>query len=314
YALFRLFFEVQHDLHKHRYQSVHHSLAGKWMQHPFCSWSQEAIEKLQARMQQENLVQVPAGLLADHSEMASLLFSRMMADMELFQRLRRMLELALELPSVKSDSLLQGLCVASWKSLQQLEPLFASLRPTPELDFMGSLLLKQMGSISVPFEGEPLEGVQIMGLLESRGLYFDHLVILGANEGSLPRIKPPDSFLPDNVRRAFGLPVPEHQDAIFAYVFYRLLHRSQSMQLVYNALVTDNSTGEVSRFVKQLDYETKIPIRHQKISLPVTPQAWPSISIAKSKEVMNRLFVYFKPDDPQTISPSAINTYLNCRL
>jgi hypothetical protein len=225
-----------------------------------------------------------------------------------------MLELALEMPAVKGDSIMQGLCVATWKTLQQLEPLFASLKPLPGLDFMGRLLLKQIGSISVPFEGEPLEGVQIMGLLESRGLDFDHLIILGANEGSLPRIKPPDSFLPDNVRRAFGLPVPEHQDAIFAYVFYRLLHRSKNMQLVYNALVTDNSTGEVSRFVKQLDFETNIPIHYSHCSLPVSPQAWPSISIVKSKEVMNRLYVYFKPEAPQTVSPSAINTYLNCRL
>lgn len=314
YAIIRLFFEVQHDLQKHRFQSVHHSLVSKWLLHPFCNWPLEAIEDLQQQMQKENLVQVPVPLLTVHCETASLLFSRMMADMEVFQRLRRILERALEIPAIKSDSLMQGLCVAAWKTLQQLQPLFAVLKPPPELDFIGSLLLKQIGSISVPFEGEPLEGVQIMGLLESRGLDFDHLIILGANEGSLPRIKPPDSFLPDNVRRAFGLPVPEHQDAIFAYVFYRLLHRSQSIRLVYNALVTDNSTGEVSRFVKQLEFETKIPIRYTQTSLAVSPKAWPSISINKSKEVMNRLYVYFKPDAPQTISPSAINTYLNCRL
>ncbi|MCU0396443.1 MAG: hypothetical protein MUF29_11090, partial [Chitinophagaceae bacterium] len=222
YSMLRLFFDVHQDAQQHRYQTVHHSLVNQWLQHPFCNWPPEAIEKLQQQMLSNNMVRVPLGHLQEHSESAALLFSRMMADGEVFQRLRQLLEAALQQPSVQEDAIAQGLCVAAWKTLQQLEPLFASLRPAPDLAFMGSLLMKQMGSLTVPFEGEPLQGVQLMGLLESRGLDFDHLIILGASEGSLPRIKPPDSFLPDNVRRAFGLPIPEHQDAIFAYVFYRL--------------------------------------------------------------------------------------------
>jgi ATP-dependent exoDNAse (exonuclease V) beta subunit len=145
-------------------------------------------------------------------------------------------------------------------------------------------------------------------------LDFDHLIIVGASEGSLPRIKPPDSFLPDNVRRAFGLPVPEHQDAIFAYVFYRLLHRAKTVQMLYNALVTDNSNGEISRFAKQLAFETKIPISKSTVSNAVFPESWPAITIEKNSDVLNRLFHYHKNEKPQTISPSAINTYLNCQL
>jgi RecB family exonuclease len=153
-----------------------------------------------------------------------------------------------------------------------------------------------------------------MGLLESRGLDFDHLLLLGASEGSLPRIKPPDSFLPDNIRRAYGMPVPEHQDAIFAYVFYRLLHRCQSMVLVYNALVTDNSTGEVSRFVQQLAFETQIPLQYSRVQRAAGPQAPASICIQKDDALMRRLYGQFFADEGRSISPSAINTYLNCRL
>ena len=314
YSMLRLFFDVHQDAQQHRYQTVHHSLVNQWLQHPFCNWPPEAIEKLQLQMLSNNLVRVPLGHLQEHSESAALLFSRMMADGEVFQRLRQLLEAALQQPSVQEDAIAQGLCVAAWKTLQQLEPLFASLRPAPDLAFMGSLLMKQMGSLTVPFEGEPLQGVQLMGLLESRGLDFDHLIILGASEGSLPRIKPPDSFLPDNVRRAFGLPIPEHQDAIFAYVFYRLLHRAKTIRLVYNALVTDNSTGEESRFVQQLQFESGIPVHRQSMSFGVAPAAWPQITIPKDEQVMSKLRMYYAATKPITLSPSAINTYLNCRL
>ncbi|HSC54649.1 MAG TPA: PD-(D/E)XK nuclease family protein [Phnomibacter sp.] len=314
YSLMNLFFEVQQDLLKHRYQTVHHELVIQWLQHAYCGWPVDAKEKLQQKMLKDNLVRVPVNLLTQHVESSVLMFSRMMADMELFQRLRQIIELALNNTATNTDSIDQGLCVAAWKTLQQLEPLFAKLPASPGLGFIGSLLMKQLGSITVPFEGEPLHGVQLMGLLESRGLDFDHILVVGASEGSLPRIKPPDSFLPDNVRRAFGLPVPEHQDAIFAYVFYRLLHRASSVQLVYNALVTDNSTGEESRFVKQLAFETKIPIVKKQWSQPVFPESWPAITIQKDEEILKRLWLYYAKDTPISVSPSALNTYLNCRL
>ncbi len=314
YTIVHLFFEAQNDLQQHRFQTIHHSIVVKWLQHPFCNWPAAEIEKLKTMMVKENLVHVPVDLVCNHSESAALLFSRLMADMELFQRLRRLLEIALQIPAVKNDSILEGLCVAAWKMLQQLEPLFASLKPQPDLAFMGSLLLKQLGSVSVPFEGEPLQGVQLMGLLESRGLDFEHLIILGSNEGSLPRIKPPDSFLPDNVRRAFGLPVPEHQDAIFAYVFYRLLHRAKTVRMVYNALIDDNSTGECSRFVQQIKFETKIAVKEWRVGNTVYPETWPVVTIEKNKEALDRLYHFYKSENPQPISPSAINMYLNCRL
>jgi hypothetical protein len=314
YSLLRLFFEVQQDMATHRYQTVHHALVTRWLQHPFCGVAGDTAAELQARMIKENLVRVPLCLLQNLTEAEPLLFTQMMADLQVFDRLRQLLEWAVKTPMVAEDALLQGLCVAAWHSLQQLQPLFASLQPLPNLPFIASLLTKQIGSLSVPFEGELLQGVQVMGLLESRGLDFDHLLVLGASEGSLPRIKPPDSFLPHNIRRAYGLPVPEHQDAIFAYVFYRLLHRCQSMTLVYNALVTDTSTGEVSRFVQQLAFESNIPIQYSQVQRAAGQQASAPITIQKDDALMRRLLGQFFTDNGGSISPSAINTYLNCRL
>jgi hypothetical protein len=314
YSLVQLFFEIQANLSEHKYQSVAYSLVEKWLQHPFCDWPLAASDKMAEYLAKQMELQVPVKLMQKYGLSADLLFGRMMGDMEVFQKLRQILEMAMRLPVVQQNSMLEGLSVAGWRTLQQLEQLFASLKPQPEMGFMQRLLLKQLGSISVPFEGEPLSGLQIMGLLESRGLDFDQLIVLGANEGSLPRIKPPDSFLPHNIRRAFGLPVPEHQDAIFAYVFYRLLHRSDAVTLVYNSLITDNSTGELTRFVQQLQFESHIPIITQSKNMGIQPQLPKPIVVHKSPDVINKLQLYLGANAPKPLSPSAINTYLQCRL
>jgi ATP-dependent helicase/nuclease subunit B len=182
------------------------------------------------------------------------------------------------------------------------------------LTFLTQSLRKQLATITVPFEGEPLQGIQVMGLLESRGLDFDHIIVLSANEGTLPRIQSPNSFLPYSIRCAFGLSVPEHQDAIFAYAFYRLLHRSQSMTMLYNATISDQSTGEVSRFVPQLEFETNFKIAKTDIRFVLMSNIVPPITIEKTAEVMKQFNPYFLLEKPKTISPSAVNAYLNCQL
>jgi hypothetical protein len=151
-------------------------------------------------------------------------------------------------------------------------------------------------------------------LLESRGLDFDHVLVLGAAEGTLPRVNPPQTFIPDAVRRAFAIPVAEFQDAIFAYVFYRLFHRSKTMELVYNALVSDDSTGEPSRFIQQLAFETNISFVPRKPTTALKPGASYSIQVAKEGDVWKRLQSYLFGEQPVPISVSQINTYLSCRL
>jgi len=187
-------------------------------------------------------------------------------------------------------------------------------RSADTLPFLTQALRKQLSTITVPFEGEPLQGIQVMGLLESRGLDFDHIIMLSANEGTLPRIQSPNSFLPDSIRRAFGLGVPEHQDAIFAYAFYRLLHRCRSITMMYNATINDQSTGEVSRFVPQLEFETNFKIEKTEIRFALKSNTASPITIEKTAEVMKQCNPYFLSEKPKSISPSAINSYINCQL
>ena len=116
------------------------------------------------------------------------------------------------------------------------------------------LLEQILSGISVPFEGEPLGGLQVMGPLETRALDFKHIVILNANEGVFPRVSAGSSFVPAEIRMAFGLPTYLRQDAVWAYYFYRMITRAEDVWLLYDSRTEGLNTGEESRFAKQLRY------------------------------------------------------------
>jgi len=179
------------------------------------------------------------------------------------------------------------------------------------------VLLKAVAALRIPFEGEPLKGLQIMGLLETRLLDFDNVVILSVNEGVLPGRKVDSSYIPHNIRRAFGLPVNENFDAIYAYYFYRLIQRSKNVYLLYNSLVNDKgvSTGEPSRYISQLEAESEFIIKRKNISFDLSMTLPSRISVSKDGFVLQRLERY-KSDSgfSDYLSPSALNTYLDCSL
>jgi hypothetical protein len=177
-----------------------------------------------------------------------------------------------------------------------------------------SFLKKAMMGIAAPIEGEPLDGIQVMGMLESRCLDFDEVIILGANEGVLPQLSLSPTFIPDSLRRAFGLPVIENQDALSAYLFYRLLQRAKKVSVVYNSLVESNSTGEASRFLQQVQFESQITALSfpQKQTIQLGTPA-PNLKIEKTPEVIDKLNEYLKPNG-RSISASGLLTYLKCPL
>jgi hypothetical protein len=116
------------------------------------------------------------------------------------------------------------------------------------------LLERSLEGISVPFRGEPLQGLQVMGPLETRALDFRNLIILSANEGMFPRRSASASFIPPELRKAFGLPTFEYQDAVWAYYFYRMIQRPQKVWLLYDSRTEGLKNGEESRYIKQLEY------------------------------------------------------------
>lgn len=183
------------------------------------------------------------------------------------------------------------------------------------------LAKRVLRTVTAAIIGDPLEGVQIMGLLESRNLNFDRIYMVGANEGVLPAVSASPSFIPYHVRKAYGMPVRENQDALSAYLFYRLLHHCEECTILYNALVDNSNSGEPSRFVKQLQYETQLPITTAGIGWPQeksenTPKP-PELTIPKDEHVWKQLEQYLVGADgttERTLSASAFTLYLNSPL
>jgi CRISPR/Cas system-associated exonuclease Cas4 (RecB family) len=167
----------------------------------------------------------------------------------------------------------------------------------------------------LPFSGEPLKGLQIMGVLETRNLDFKNVFILSLNEGAFPAAASKGSYIPFNIRRAYNLPTPEHQDAIYAYLFYRVLQRAENIHLFYNSETDVLGQGEMSRYLQQFIYESGIKCEHVVLDNPVQPMGINPIVVQKNNQVMEDLFklndgnIYFKG-----ISPSALNAYIECRL
>ena len=120
-----------------------------------------------------------------------------------------------------------------------------------------SLLSQIVTSSTVPFNGEPLSGLQVMGPLETRALDFRNLIILSCNEGAFPRRSVPLSFIPPELRRGFDLPTYEYQDAVWAYYFYRMIQRAENVWMVYDSRPDNPRYGEESRYIKQLEMHFK---------------------------------------------------------
>lgn len=177
-----------------------------------------------------------------------------------------------------------------------------------------NLLRKIVSGTSVPFSGEPLSGLQIMGILETRTLDFENLIILSMNEGKFPKTGHIPSFIPFALREGFGLPTIRHQDAIYAYYFYRLLHRSKRVMLVYNTKSEGLQKGEPSRFILQLKYESASPLRHIDLGYKISPFPLRKICGIHTEDVNQKLKKYFRSEGSSFLSPSAIITYLKCNL
>lgn len=178
------------------------------------------------------------------------------------------------------------------------------------------LLLKQLTStISVPFIGEPLQGLQIMGVLEARGIDFENIILSSFNEGVYPQNNSTNSFLPYTIRKGFGLPTAEYHDAVTAYNFYNLINRAQNIYFLADSRSDNGNSSEISRFYYQLKYLYHIDINTKQISQDFKINESISIEIRKNQEICNKLKLYtLDYPNGKTFSASGLNTYIDCPL
>ncbi len=178
-----------------------------------------------------------------------------------------------------------------------------------ENHFIISLIQKVLRGLNVPFDGSPLNGIQLMGLLETRNLNFDKIIFLGFNEGIVPKTDIGNSFIPDSLRRAYGLPVLENLDAVSAYMVYRLVQRAKQIHIVYNCLSNEKYSGEPSRFLKQLEYESNFQFSYYEPELEIKAEQKKEIVIDKKIPAIQQVLQqYLNGNKP--LSPSAITTYI----
>ena len=213
------------------------------------------------------------------------------------------------------DPLNRSLFNAFVKVIKRLEELLNQVNFEIQIDGLIQLYRQLVGTENADFIGEPLTGLQIMGVLESRTLDFENLLISSLNEGILPSGKSHNSFIPLDIKNKFALPSYREKDAIFAYHFYRLLQRAKNITLIYNTQTDPLQGGEKSRFIAQLLYE--LPLKNPKVNLK--DEIWSPTLISNQSEKENvqkspRVIEAIKAHLSNGLSPSALTTFISCPL
>lgn len=204
------------------------------------------------------------------------------------------------------------------KSLNQFND-YLSDKEGLSLKLAKKILQEHFRSVKVPFEGEPVQGVQVMGFLETRTLDFEHVIMVSTNEGKIPAARNLNSYIPFGLRRLFELPTFEEQDAIYAYHFKRLIQRAENVHFIYDNSTSGDSTGEKSRFIlQQLKlYKPLTNIQVEEFKYDGQVDELPKsveVSIEKGPEVVSLLKRFTIEGKEAYLSPTSLSTYINCPL
>lgn len=187
-----------------------------------------------------------------------------------------------------------------YKSINVLQEIGLEALPMTYIRLLGQLL----GGISVPFRGEPLRGLQIMGPLETRALDFRNLIIMSANEGVFPRRNVSSSFIPPELRKGFGMPTYEYQDAVWAYYFYRMISRAEKVWMLVDSRTEGLKSGEESRYIKQLEYHFGLPLKRYVVKFD-SMKTVELPEIAKTEEDVAKI-------KDTVLSATTLQNYLAC--
>ncbi|MFA6360785.1 MAG: PD-(D/E)XK nuclease family protein [Dysgonamonadaceae bacterium] len=205
--------------------------------------------------------------------------------------------------------------VQYFKTITRLEETLKDATVTMSFDTYFKLLDRLAQSLSVSFSGEPLAGLQIMGVLETRVLDFENIIILSMNEGVFPLKKPTNSFIPYTLRKGFDMPTFEYQDSIFAYHFYRMISRAKNVYLLYDTRSEGSQSGEVSRYFYQIKYlyPDQFNLNERLFTSQVKAPQTEAIVVEKTDAVWKKLSDFLEGGE-RALSASAFNNYIDCPL
>ncbi|WP_345233689.1 PD-(D/E)XK nuclease family protein [Olivibacter ginsenosidimutans] len=312
-----LWLKTQTNYHETKSDTIAYQAIESYVSHPLVMLPLSEKEQLLQDIQEHHYVQVPNLALQKYTHVASF-FKKQDEPLLLIRALEELLRRIFNhRKESKQLTLIEASLLTS--TLQELNHLFDSIQQHRSLQqadirFLITLIRRHLFQVNAAIEGDPLKGIQIMGLLESRNLDFEEIYLLGANDGMLPKRSFGNTYIPDAIRRAYGLPVLENQEALSAYLFYRLLQRTKKLHVVYNHLVDDNSTGEVTRFVKQLAFESNFSCSTLKQQQETKSAKQPlPLTIPKTGRVAETLAAYLDQGGLK-ISATALTNYIQSPL
>lgn len=273
--------------------------------------SGEKAKQLESDIVGANLFQVPVSKFEGDAFLASV-----------FRPVRSAKEAIAYLKDILTQLMTHTLADVDYEFIYHYHKTLSSLAvevDLSELDFtpqtLFRLLEKLVAGVSVPFQGEPLNGLQVMGVLETRALDFDNVIILSMNEGTFPAKPSQNTFVPLSLRDAFGMPTQRHRDAIFAYHFYRLIGRASRVALVYDSRTDGQHSGEESRYIKQLRYLMgHDELQPTTLSDTIGTHVPTPIIVQKTPDVMALLERCLGEQGSVNLSASALKDYIKCPL
>lgn len=289
----------------------------KVLRHPDLNgFLNEASQGLQQEILSGNVMHISLSWLKEsglHPELLALFAPTATAS----DLLHRLMGAAALLAMKRGDAVRENIALHTLQQIKLFSQLQARYLVGSDIAQTWLLLKQALGGHTIAFEGEPLLGVQVMGVLEARALDFDCLLVLSANEGILPRTGKHQSLVPFSLRKAFGLPTYGDNDAMWSYYFYRMLHRASDVYLYYNTDTDGEGKGELSRFVRQIRQEMPhLSIHDQVFTLRGQTHDYRPWSVEKDPAVMAALARYEAGagEGVRGMSPSAITTYIKSPL
>ena len=302
---------IGHPKHSNNYR-LHYVLMA--LRHPYTRYiSQNYSKLLSALDEQKQFYPTRQFLSMDGDEGLSLLFkdlgetaSENEYNLRLIQYLLDILKTIGVNSKEQDDPLFQESLFRTYTLLNRLQELIQTGNLVVDSITLERLMQQLIQSTSIPFHGEPAEGIQIMGVLETRNLDFEHILVLSCNEGKLPKGVNDASFIPYSLRKAYGLTTVDNKVAIYAYYFHSLLQRSRDITLCYNNATEDGQSGEMSRFMLQLLVESHHDITRSSL---VAGQSTirPTYDAIEKKQ---NTFIQLK--NLKMLTPTFLNTYLRC--
>lgn len=278
------------------------------LSHPYSKYVSENSICLSNKLKEERIYHPTSSVLSMDDNLAVLFDSTASKDSFVEWILKILRIIADKCGECEKDPLTQESLFRMYTLCNRINGLIKSGDLVVDTITLQKLIIQLINSTTIPFHGEPAEGIQVMGILETRNLDFDHVLILSCNEGNMPKGINDSSFIPYSIRKANGLTTIDNKVAIYAYYFYNLIQRASDVTITYNNSTENGHTGEMSRFMLQLMIESKFNIR--RISLQAGQQTIHkhATDIEKDERVTAVL------NSMDYISPTSINRYMRCPL